>query len=276
VSNGELNFGDPQDERKPRIVPPTVVADAAANAAARRAVGAAAGIAVHVAALDWQGISDELNAHGYAIIPGLLTADECADMAAHYAHPQLFRSRVVMSQHGFGSGEYQYFRYPLPSMISALRNALYGPLAAIANRWHELMDLPDRFPADHADFLARCHAAGQQRPTPLLLEYKAGDYNCLHQDLYGEHVFPLQAAVLLNQPGKDFEGGEFVLTEQRPRMQSRVEVVPLKRGDMVIFAVNHRPVQGTRGIYRVNLRHGVSRLRSGSRHTLGIIFHDAN
>ncbi|WP_092277894.1 MULTISPECIES: 2OG-Fe(II) oxygenase [unclassified Duganella] len=260
-------------------MPPTVVADAAdaaVHAAARKAVGAAAGIAVHVAALDWQGIADQLNAYGYAIIPGLLTADECRDMAAHYAQPQLFRSRVVMSQHGFGSGEYQYFRYPLPSMISALRNALYGPLAAIANRWHELMDLPERFPADHADFLARCHAAGQQRPTPLLLEYRAGDYNCLHQDLYGEHVFPLQAAVLLSQPGKDFEGGEFVLTEQRPRMQSRVEVVPLKRGDMVIFAVNHRPVQGTRGIYRVNLRHGVSRLRSGSRHTLGIIFHDAN
>jgi hypothetical protein len=275
VSNGELDFGDPQGERKPRVVPPTVVAEAA-HAAARKAVGAAAGIAVHVAALDWQGIADQLNAHGYAIIPGLLTADECHDMAAHYAQPQLFRSRVVMSQHGFGSGEYQYFRYPLPSMISSLRNALYGPLAVIANRWHELMDLPDRFPTDHADFLARCHAAGQQRPTPLLLEYRAGDYNCLHQDLYGEHVFPLQAAVLLSQPGKDFEGGEFVLTEQRPRMQSRVEVVPLKRGDMVIFAVNHRPVQGTRGIYRVNLRHGVSRLRSGSRHTLGIIFHDAN
>jgi hypothetical protein len=275
VSNGELDFGDPQGERKPRVVPPTVVAEAA-HVAARKAVGAAAGIAVHVAALDWQGIADQLNAHGYAIIPGLLTADECHDMAGHYAHPQLFRSRVVMSQHGFGSGEYQYFRYPLPSMISSLRNALYGPLAVIANRWHELMDLPDRFPADHADFLARCHAAGQQRPTPLLLEYRAGDYNCLHQDLYGEHVFPLQAAVLLSQPGKDFEGGEFVLTEQRPRMQSRVEVVPLKRGDMVIFAVNHRPVQGTRGIYRVNLRHGVSRLRSGSRHTLGIIFHDAN
>lgn len=272
VGNGELDFGDPQEERKPRVAPPMAPAP---HAAARRAVGAAAGIAVHVAALDWQGIADQLNAHGYAIIPGLLTADECADMAAHYAHPQLFRSRVVMSQHGFGSGEYQYFRYPLPSMISALRNALYGPLAQIANRWHELMDLPDRFPAEHTGFLARCHAAGQTRPTPLLLQYTAGDYNCLHQDLYGEHVFPLQAAVLLSQPGKDFEGGEFVLTEQRPRMQSRVEVVPLKRGDMVIFAVNHRPVQGTRGIYRVNLRHGVSRLRSGSRHTLGIIFHDA-
>jgi hypothetical protein len=276
VSNGELDFGDAAAERKPRKAPPVVPPDAQAQAIARRAVGAAAGIAVHVAGLDWQAIGDELNAHGYAILPGMLTAEECAAMAAQYAQPQLFRSRVVMSQHGFGSGEYQYFRYPLPSTISALRNALYGPLAHIANRWHELMDLPDRFPAEHTDFLARCHATGQQRPTPLLLQYAEGDYNCLHQDLYGEHVFPLQAAVLLSQPGKDFDGGEFVLTEQRPRMQSRVEVVPLKRGDMVIFAVNHRPVQGTRGIYRVNLRHGVSRLRKGKRHTLGIIFHDAN
>lgn len=280
MSNNELDFGDPSAERKPRTVPPLAPAPAAdaAQAAqtARRAVGAAAGIAVHVAGLDWQAITDELNARGYAVLPGLLTADECAAMAAQYAQPQLFRSRVVMSQHGFGSGEYQYFRYPLPSLIAALRNALYGPLAQIANRWHELMDLPDRFPAEHTEFLARCHAAGQQRPTPLLLQYTAGDYNCLHQDLYGEHVFPLQAAILLSQPGVDFDGGEFVLTEQRPRMQSRVEVVPLKRGDMVIFAVNHRPVQGTRGIYRVNLRHGVSRLRVGARHTLGIIFHDAN
>ncbi|SDG23971.1 MULTISPECIES: 2OG-Fe(II) oxygenase [unclassified Duganella] len=304
MSNSELDFGDTAAERKPRTTPPLAPARVAADAtapssaaapqpgerktaalpqpaadpqlAARRAVGAAAGIAVHVAGLDWQAIGDELNAQGYAILPGMLGAEECAAMAAHYAQPQMFRSRVVMSQHGFGSGEYQYFRYPLPSMIAALRNALYGPLAVIANRWHELMDLPERFPAEHTDFLARCHAAGQQRPTPLLLQYQSGDYNCLHQDLYGDHVFPLQAAVLLNQPGKDFEGGEFVLTEQRPRMQSRVEVVPLKRGDMVIFAVNHRPVQGTRGIYRVNLRHGVSRLRAGTRHTLGIIFHDAN
>lgn len=310
-SNGELDFGDPAAQRKPRLTPPASAAPApvpapgaatvaspspgaqpaavnagaevtsaaiarAAADAARRTVGAAAGIAVHVAGLDWQSIADELNAHGYAILPGMLSAEECAAMAAQYAQPPLFRSRVVMSQHGFGSGEYQYFRYPLPSLIAALRNALYGPLAGIANRWHELMDLPDRFPAEHNDFLARCHAAGQQRPTPLLLQYRAGDYNCLHQDLYGEHVFPLQAAVLLSQPGQDFEGGEFVLTEQRPRMQSRVEVVSLQRGDMVIFAVNHRPVQGTRGIYRVNLRHGVSRLRAGTRHTLGIIFHDAN
>ncbi len=290
-NNGELDFGDAAAQRKPRSVlpiapapvpaPPAAGPSGEAGAAqvaqiARRAVGAAAGIAVHVAGLDWQAIADELNAYGYAILPGMLSADECAAMAAQYAQPQLFRSRVVMSQHGFGSGEYQYFRYPLPSMVAALRNALYAPLAQIANRWHELMDLPDRFPAEHTDFLARCHAAGQQRPTPLLLQYAAGDYNCLHQDLYGDLVFPLQAAILLSEPAKDFDGGEFVLTEQRPRMQSRVEVVPLKRGDMVIFAVNHRPVQGTRGIYRVNLRHGVSRLRAGTRHTLGIIFHDAN
>ncbi|HWW69026.1 MAG TPA: 2OG-Fe(II) oxygenase [Duganella sp.] len=236
-------------------------------------------MAAHVAGLDWQAIADELNAHGYAIVPGMLTADESVAMAAQYAQPRLFRSRVVMAQHGFGSGEYQYFRYPLPSMISALRQALYGPLAAIANRWHELLDIEARFPPDHADFLARCHAAGQSRPTPLLLRYDAGDYNCLHQDLYGEHVFPLQAAILLSEPGTDFDGGEFVLTEQRPRMQSRVEVVPLRRGDMVIFPVNHRPARGVRGVYRVAMRHGVSRVRevsgAATRHTLGIIFHDA-
>jgi hypothetical protein len=306
--NGEFDFSAGAPARQPRKTPPVGApparpgagdatapagADAAATATAtaagalalanaRRAVGAAAGIAVHVAGLDWQAIADELTAHGYAIVPGMLTADESAAMAAQYAQPQLFRSRVVMARHGFGSGEYQYFRYPLPSMISALRQALYGPLAAIANRWHEAMDIDTRFPADHADFLARCHAAGQSRPTPLLLQYGAGDYNCLHQDLYGEHVFPLQAAILLSEPGKDFDGGEFVLTEQRPRMQSRVEVVPLRRGDMVIFPVNHRPVQGVRGVYRVAMRHGVSRLRAVAgahtgplRHTLGIIFHDA-
>ncbi|MYM33864.1 hypothetical protein GTP38_05860 [Duganella sp. FT94W] len=264
--NGELDFGDAAAARRPKPTP----------AARPATAGAAAGIAVHVAGLDWQAIADELNAHGHAILPGMLAAEECAALAAQYDQSQLFRSRVVMSQHGFGSGEYQYYRYPLPSLIAALRGALYGPLAVIANRWHELMDLPDRFPAEHADFLARCHAAGQTRATPLLLQYQAGDYNCLHQDLYGEHVFPLQAAVLLSQPGQDFDGGEFVLTEQRPRMQSRVEVVPLKRGDLLIFAVHQRPVQGTRGIYRVNLRHGVSRLRTGARHTLGLIFHDAN
>ncbi|MES2118668.1 MAG: 2OG-Fe(II) oxygenase, partial [Pseudomonadota bacterium] len=203
---------------------------AARQAAARRAIGAAVGIATHVAGLDWQAIGEELDLNGYAIVPGMLTADECAAMAAQYGQGELFRSRIVMAQHGFGSGEYQYFRYPLPSTVAALRQALYGPLAAIANRWHDLLQIDARFPADHAEFLARCHAAGQQRPTPLLLQYRPGDYNCLHQDLYGEHVFPLQAAVLLSQPGMDFDGGEFVLTEQRPRQQSRVEVVPLARG----------------------------------------------
>lgn len=250
-------------------------AGALALANARKAIFAAAGIGVHVAGLDWQAIAAELAAHGYAIVPGMLTADECVAMAAQYAQPALFRSRVVMSRHGYGSGEYQYFRYPLPSTVSALRQSLYGPLAVIANRWHEVLNIDTRFPPDHADFLARCHAAGQQRPTPLLLQYGPGDYNCLHQDLYGEHVFPLQAAILLSQPGADFDGGEFVLTEQRPRMQSRVEVVPLKQGDMVIFPVNHRPAQGARGVHRVQMRHGVSRLRRGARHTLGIIFHDA-
>jgi hypothetical protein len=225
--------------------------------------------------MDWQTIGEDLASHGYAIVPAMLTADDCAAVAAQYAQPQLFRSRVVMARHGFGSGEYQYFRYPLPAPVAALRQALYGPLAAIANRWHTALGIDSRFPAEHADFLARCHAAGQTRPTPLLLQYGPGDYNCLHQDLYGEHVFPLQAAILLSEPGTDFDGGEFVLTEQRPRMQSRVAVVPLRRGDMVIFPVNHRPVQGARGIYRVAMRHGVSRLRSGARHTLGLIFHDA-
>jgi len=225
--------------------------------------------------MDWQTIGDDLAVHGYAIVPGMLTADECAAIAARYAAPQLFRSRVVMARHGFGSGEYQYFRYPLPAPVAALRQALYGPLAAIANRWHTALGIDIRFPPEHAEFLARCHAAGQTRPTPLLLQYGAGDYNCLHQDLYGEHVFPLQAAILLSEPGTDFDGGEFVLTEQRPRMQSRVAVVPLRRGDMVIFPVNHRPVQGARGVYRVAMRHGVSQVRAGSRHTLGLIFHDA-
>lgn len=270
MANGELNFQQGVPERAPREVVH------APRDAGRQGVGAAAGIAVHVAGLDWQAVADELTAHGYAVVPCLLTAPECAAVAAQYAQPQLFRSRVVMAQHGFGAGEYQYFRYPLPSVIAALRQSLYAPLAAIANRWHEVLDIAVRFPPDHADFLARCHAAGQARPTPLLLQYGPGDYNCLHQDLYGEHVFPLQAAILLSEPGADFEGGEFVLTEQRPRMQSRVEVVPLKRGDLVIFPVNHRPVQGARGnVYRVAMRHGVSRLRAGSRHTLGIIFHDA-
>ena len=228
------------------------------------------------AAPDWQRIEDELNTYGCAVVPGLLAPAACAALAAHYDEPYRFRSRVVMARHGYGRGEYQYFAYPLPDTVAGLRTMLYGPLAAIANRWQAAMGLATRFPPDHAEFLARCHAAGQTRPTPLLLRYQAGDYNCLHQDLYGEHVFPLQAAVLLSRPQQDFTGGEFVLTEQRPRMQSRVEVVPLQQGDAVIFAVAQRPVNGARGSYRVAMRHGVSRLRSGLRHTLGVIFHDAS
>lgn len=225
--------------------------------------------------IDWEGVAGELDAFGCAVIPDLLAPGDCAAVAALYDQPALFRSRVVMQQHGFGRGEYRYFAYPLPAPLAALRTALYPPLAVIANRWHGLLGVETRFPAAHADYLARCHAAGQTRPTPLLLRYRAGDYNCLHQDLYGELVFPLQVAVLLSRPGPDFESGEFVLTEQRPRMQSRAEVVPLGQGDAVVFAVNRRPVQGTRGVYRVAMRHGVSRLRRGTRHTLGIIFHDA-
>ena len=225
--------------------------------------------------LDWQAIGDELSARGCALIERLLAPADCRALADLYADDRHFRSRVVMERHAFGRGEYRYFAYPLPAMVAELRSAFYPQLAPIANRWHEAMGIDVRFPDAHADFLARCHAAGQVRPTPLLLQYRADDYNCLHQDLYGEHVFPLQIAILLSAPGDDFTGGEFVLTEQRPRMQSRVEVVPLQQGDAVIFAVHHRPVQGTRGAYRVNLRHGVSRIRSGQRHTLGVIFHDA-
>ena len=227
-------------------------------------------------AIEWARVGEELDAQGCAVIERLVPEADCDGLAGLYPAEAHFRSRVVMARHGFGRGEYKYFRYPLPSVVAALRQSLYGPLAAIANRWHAVLDIAARFPQDHAEFLARCHAAGQTRPTPLLLQYGPGDYNCLHQDLYGEHVFPLQAALLLSQPGDDFDGGEFVLTEQRPRMQSRVAVVPLRRGDLVIFPVNHRPVQGARGnVYRVAMRHGVSRLRAGSRHTLGIIFHDA-
>jgi uncharacterized protein len=228
-----------------------------------------------VQSLDWRQIYDELNAYGCARLERVLTGDECATLARLYPDDQRFRSRVVMARHGFGRGEYKYFSYPLPGLIEALRTELYRRLAPIANQWNEVMGIAGRFPDEHTDYIARCHQAGQTRPTPLLLQYEAGDYNCLHQDLYGEHVFPLQVAILLSEPGHDFTGGEFVLTEQRPRMQSRAEVVPLRQGDGVAFAVHHRPVQGTRGAYRVNLRHGVSRLRSGHRHTLGIIFHDA-
>ncbi len=209
------------------------------------------------------------------MIERLVAPGECDDLAGLYSRDEAFRDRVVMARHGFGSGEYKYFRYPLPEVVARMRTALYPRLAPVANRWNASLGLDDRFPDRHAQFLRRCHAAGQRRPTPLLLQYAAGDYNCLHQDLYGEHVFPLQLTVLLSEPGRDFAGGEFVLTEQRPRMQSRAEVVPLAKGDAVVFAVRHRPVRGSRGVYRVNLRHGVSRVRWGQRHTLGIIFHDA-
>jgi uncharacterized protein len=224
---------------------------------------------------DWEKIASDLDAHGCAVTGPLLSREQCDALAALYPQASPFRSRVIMARHGFGRGEYKYFSYPLPGEIAALRTALYPPLAEIANRWNAAMKIDVGFPDTHAEFLARCHDAGQTRPTPLLLQYGPGDYNCLHQDLYGEHVFPLQATVLLSQPGEDFSGGEFVLTEQRPRMQSRAEVVPLKQGEAVIFPVHHRPVQGSKGVYRVNMRHGVSRLRDGRRHTLGIIFHDA-
>ena len=231
--------------------------------------------ASRVGALDWAAAGAALDAEGAAVLTGLLTPSECEAAAALYDQPARFRSRVVMARHGFGRGEYQYFAYPLPPAIAALRAAFYPHLAPIANRWQAAMGLRARFPSGHEEFLARCHAAGQQRPTPLLLRYGEGDFNCLHQDLYGEHVFPLQVVVVLSEPGRDFEGGEFVMTEQRPRMQSRPMVLPLRQGDAAVFAVQHRPVQGTRGVYRVNLRHGVSRVRSGRRHTLGLIFHDA-
>jgi len=224
---------------------------------------------------DWSRIADDLSARGSAVIERLVSPEECRALAALYPDDAHFRSRVVMRRHGFGEGEYKYFAYPLPPLIAGLRTALYAKLAPIANDWNARMGIATRYPERHADFLTRCHDAGQRRPTPLLLQYQAGDYNCLHQDLYGELAFPLQATLLLSAPGEDFAGGEFVITEQRPRMQSRADVVPLAQGDVVIFAVHHRPVAGTRGTYRVNLRHGVSRLRAGQRHTLGIIFHDA-
>jgi hypothetical protein len=228
-----------------------------------------------IAALDWSRLATDLDAHGCAVIHAVLSPQECVALAATYAADEPFRSRIVMARHGFGRGEYKYFAYPLPDVVASLRDALYPPLARIANRWNAALGIDVHYPDTHAAFLERCHGAGQTWPTPLLLHYGEGDYNCLHQDLYGEHVFPLQATFLLSVPGQDFTGGEFVLTEQRPRMQSRAEVVPLGQGDGVIFPVHQRPVQGTRGMYRVNLRHGVSRVRSGQRQTLGIIFHDA-
>jgi uncharacterized protein len=220
-------------------------------------------------------MEDSLDRQGAAVIEGLLRPDDCAAIASMYREEGRFRSRIVMARHGFGRGEYKYFAHPLPDIVERLRREMYPRLVPIANRWHEAMSVPTRFPSDHAEFIERCHAAGQTRPTPLLLQYGPGDYNCLHQDLYGEHVFPLQLVVLLSEPGRDFSGGEFVMTEQRPRMQSRPMVLPLKQGDAAVIAVHQRPVQGTRGTYRLNLRHGVSEVRSGRRHTLGIIFHDA-
>ena len=232
-------------------------------------------IAKRVEAIKWDHVSRDLDAYGSAMVEHLLSPEECETLARLYPHDDLFRSRVVMARHGFGRGEYKYFRYPLPDLIADLRTVFYPHLVPIANRWNTAMGVAVRYPDRHADFIARCHQAGQAKPTPLLLQYGTDDYNCLHQDLYGEHVFPLQLAVLLSEPQKDFMGGEFVMTEQRPRMQSRPLVVSLRQGDGVVFAVHQRPVQGARGFYRVTLRHGVSRIRSGHRHTLGVIFHDA-
>lgn len=232
-------------------------------------------MADRVEAIDWQRVCRDLDAQGSAVTERLLSPKDCRTVAGWYARAELFRSRVVMARHGFGRGEYQYFKYPLPDLIAELRAAVYPHLVPIANRWNTVLGDPWRYPATHAEFLARCHRAGQDKPTPLLLDYETDDYNCLHQDLYGEHVFPFQLAVLLSAHGQDFTGGEFVMTEQRPRMQSRPIVVPLQQGDAVLFAVQHRPVRGTRGWYRVTLRHGVSRVCSGRRRTLGIIFHDA-
>lgn len=225
--------------------------------------------------LDWHTLQEELDTQGSTILTGVLSADHCSSIAQLYSDEEAFRSRVIMSRHGFGRGEYKYFAYPLPEIVQSLRTELYSRLFALANRWNESMGIEVRYPEEHEAFIRRCHEAGQERPTPLLLQYGPGDYNCLHQDLYGEHVFPIQVAFLLSEPGRDFTGGEFVLTEQRPRMQSRPEVVPLRQGDAVAFAVHHRPNRGSRGFYRVNLRHGVSRVRSGQRHVMGIIFHDA-
>ncbi len=249
----------------------------AMQAAARRKPAAAGNdpVAARVGTIDWARVSRDLDAGGWALLGQLLTAEECGALARLYDTAAHFRSTITMARHGFGRGEYKYFAYPLPALIAGLRTALYAPLAPIANRWNDAMGIGVRYPVAHQDFLARCHEAGQTRPTPLLLRYREGDYNCLHQDLYGEHVFPLQVVILLSEPGTDFSGGEFVLTEQRPRMQSRAEVVPLRRGDAAVFAVHNRPVQGARGSYRVNMRHGVSRLRAGYRQTAGVIFHDA-
>ena len=229
-----------------------------------------------VAAYGWQALACELDNFGCAVLPKLLSPEECRTIAALYPEESHFRSHIHMARHDFGKGEYRYFKYPLPDLLCGLRTALYPHLAGIANEWNGRMGIDERYPGDHASFLKRCHDASQTRPTPLLLQYVPGDFNCLHQDLYGDLAFPIQVAILLSEPGMDFTGGEFVLTEQRPRMQTRAEVVPLRQGDAVAFAVHNRPVQGSKGNYRVNLRHGVSRVRSGMRHTVGIIFHDAS
>ena len=255
----------------------TLHADESMNPAAKniKSIDSAKSAAAKVTTLDWERVSQDLDAQGNAMIEAILSPEECQALAGLYMKDDIFRSRVVMERHGFGRGEYKYFSYPLPGLIAALRTAIYPHLVPIANRWNNAMGIDVRYPEKHADFIERCHRAGQAKPTPLLLKYGADDYNCLHQDLYGAHVFPLQLTVLLSKPDQDFAGGEFVMTEQRPRMQSRPMVVPLRQGDGVVFAVHHRPVRGARGAYRVNLRHGVSRIRRGHRHTLGIIFHDA-
>jgi hypothetical protein len=232
-------------------------------------------VAGRVDQLDWRRILHELDEYGNAVLPAILSPEECDTLAALYPDDKHFRSRVVMERYSFGRGEYKYFSYPLPEIIAGLRTTLYSHVAEVANRWNEAIGIDVRYPKDHSDYLQRCHQAGQLRATPLLLQYGPGDFNCLHQDLYGEQVFPIQVTILLSEPGRDFTGGEFVLVEQRPRMQSRAEVVALAKGDAVTFAVHNRPARGKRGYYRVNFRHGVSRLRSGRRHTLGIIFHDA-
>ena len=263
------------DRKKQGALAPDSVEDACMATVLHTTRVTGIALAGRIASVDWMRIGERLDEDGYAVVEGLLDAADCASLAGLYDASGPFRSRVVMARHGFGRGEYQYFAYPLPAIVEELRSRLYRPLVAVANRWTEALAVASRFPSEHAEYLERCHAAGQRQPTPLLLRYGVGDYNRLHQDLYGEHVFPLQVTVLLSQPGRDFSGGEFVLTEQRPRMQSRAEVVPLAQGDAVVFAVNDRPARGSRGVYRVRMRHGVSTLRSGRRLTLGIIFHDA-
>jgi uncharacterized protein len=256
-------------------IAPMTARNSASTPAKDASPRSAAAIQSRVDAVDWTKVYHDLDAQGWAIVPALLTRTEANSIAGLYHQERGFRSQIIMARHGFGRGEYKYFSYPLPPPIEALRTATYPHLVPIANQWHERMGKDVRFPREHATFLGRCHQAGQVRPTPLLLEYAPEDYNCLHRDLYGEHVFPMQIAILLDQPGEDFEGGEFVMTEQRPRMQTRAMVLPLKKGDAAVFAVNSRPMKGSRGDYQVKLNHGVSKLHSGKRHTLGIIFHDA-